>query len=80
MIQWFKSSYSGGDNNCVEAAHLPTDFRKSSYSTGSANCVEVADGATVAAMRDTKHRELGALFFGASEWRGFLNAAKDDLR
>lgn len=23
IFQWFKSSYSGGDNNCVEAAHSP---------------------------------------------------------
>lgn len=79
MTQWFKSSYSGGDNNCVEAAHLPTDFHKSSYSGAHGECVEVAEG-PVTGVRDTKHRDLGALFFGADEWQAFIDTAKDDLR
>ena len=53
---------------------------KSSYSTGSANCVEVADSPIGAAVRDTKHRELGALFFGPDEWQAFLDSAQDNLR
>lgn len=60
----------------------PSDlhWRKSCYSADQTACVEVADLDTGAAIRDTKHLELGALFFGTSEWRGFLSAAKDDLR
>jgi len=57
-------------------AHLPAPFRKSSYSQGEAACVEVADWATGAAIRDTKHRDLGALVFPANEWQAFLNAVK----
>ncbi|MEU2946768.1 DUF397 domain-containing protein [Nocardiopsis alba] len=37
-----KSSHSGRDQDCVEVAHLPTDFHKSSHSGHSQNCVEVA--------------------------------------
>jgi hypothetical protein len=37
---WRKSSYSGGNGNCVEVAY--TDWRKSSYSDANGNCVEVA--------------------------------------
>ncbi|MCK9872241.1 DUF397 domain-containing protein [Nocardiopsis dassonvillei] len=78
MIQWIKSSYSGTSSNCVEAAHLPDDFlwHTSSYSVERGACVEVAEG-PVTGVRDTKHRELGALFFGGSEWQAFLGAAKD---
>lgn len=92
MTQWFKSSYSGGDNDCVEVAHLfrtssystAADncvevahlFRKSSFSTGSANCVEIADSNTAGAIRDTKHRDLGALVFPSAEWRAFVSAVK----
>ncbi|MFW6642102.1 DUF397 domain-containing protein [Nocardiopsis algeriensis] len=38
-------------------------FRKSSYSQSEADCVEVTDLHSSTAIRDTKHRELGALFF-----------------
>lgn len=41
-------------------------FRAYSYSSADGNCVEMADGSTGAAIRDTKHRELGALSFDAS--------------
>ncbi|MBB6119485.1 DUF397 domain-containing protein [Nocardiopsis algeriensis] len=52
-------------------------FRKSSYSQSEADCVEVTDLHSSTAIRDTKHRELGALFFGADEWQAFVNSAKD---
>ena len=80
MIQWFKSSYSGGDNNCVEAAHLPTNFRRSSYSSSHGEYVKLADRAAEAAIRDTKNRKLGALFFDAGEWQAFLGTAHRDMR
>ncbi|MDA2809543.1 DUF397 domain-containing protein [Nocardiopsis sp. RSe5-2] len=52
-------------------------FRKSSYSQGqSQDCVEVADAPGASAVRDTKHRELGALIFASPEWSAFVDAAK----
>ncbi|WP_020380443.1 DUF397 domain-containing protein [Nocardiopsis chromatogenes] len=54
-------------------------WKKSSYSAATSNnCVEVADAPGVSAVRDTRHRDLGALFFGSSEWRAFVGAAKRD--
>lgn len=47
------------------------EFRKSSYSTAQENCVEVADLPTGAAIRDSKHPELGFLPIGAAEWSAF---------
>ncbi|MFL1433141.1 MULTISPECIES: DUF397 domain-containing protein, partial [unclassified Nocardiopsis] len=52
-----KSSYSGHGQNCVEVAHIPTDFRKSSYSGQGPDCFEVADLPCGAAVRDSKHVE-----------------------
>ncbi|MDA2805756.1 DUF397 domain-containing protein [Nocardiopsis suaedae] len=58
---------------------MELNFRKSSFSQAeSQDCVEVADAPRVSAVRDTKHRELGALFFGSPEWRAFVDAAKED--
>ncbi|GAA3760908.1 DUF397 domain-containing protein [Salinactinospora qingdaonensis] len=74
-----KSSYSSGNSqNCVEVAHLPTDFRTSSYSGHAQNCVEVADLPCGAAVRDSKHPELGHLAFSAAEWSAFLTTLKDN--
>ncbi|WP_333563649.1 DUF397 domain-containing protein [Nocardiopsis suaedae] len=53
-------------------------FRTSSHSATESHCVEVADAPGASAVRDTKHRELGALFFGSPEWRAFVDAAKRD--
>lgn len=44
------------------------EFRKSSYSTGQDNCVEITNLPTGAAIRDSKHPELGSLPVGADEW------------
>ena len=58
---------------------IPTEsWHKSTYSSGAHNCVEVAEG-PITGVRDTKHRELGALFFSGDEWESFLNLAKRDL-
>ncbi|XKK41811.1 DUF397 domain-containing protein [Nocardiopsis sp. ARC36] len=54
------------------------DWRKSSYSGRNTDCVEVAGTAAGAAIRDTKHRDLGALSFPGPEWRAFLSTARDD--
>ncbi|MDE3725080.1 DUF397 domain-containing protein [Nocardiopsis sp. N85] len=55
-------------------------FRKSSYSQSEAACVEVAEWEAGAAVRDTQHREPGALAFALGEWRAFLDTAKNDTR
>ncbi|PWV44687.1 MULTISPECIES: DUF397 domain-containing protein [Nocardiopsis] len=71
-LAFHKSSYSDR-NNCVEVAR----FRKSSYSGArTENCVEVADLPTGAAVRDTQHRELGALAFPSLEWSALLRVAQ----
>ncbi|WP_304455458.1 DUF397 domain-containing protein [Nocardiopsis sp. YSL2] len=76
---WFKSSYSGTSSDCVEAAHIPTEpWHTASYSAERGACVEVAEG-PITGVRDTKHRDLGALFFHGNEWQAFLNVAKGDL-
>ncbi|MFD0774408.1 DUF397 domain-containing protein [Streptomonospora algeriensis] len=74
---WFKSTYSAAHGDCVEVAKVPAHFGKWSYSGTSSNCVEVADWDTAGAIRDTKHRDLGALVFPSPEWRAFLAAVKD---
>lgn len=80
MIEWFKSSYSGGDNDCVEVAHLPVPFRKSSYSAGQSACVEVADTPTRHAVRDSKTLEQPPLAFDRTEWRAFIGVVQDGHR
>jgi hypothetical protein len=58
---------------------FPYEWRKSSYSAGQSACVEVATPARAgAAIRDTKHRDLGALSFPGSEWQAFLSTAQSD--
>ncbi|WP_083903495.1 DUF397 domain-containing protein [Nocardiopsis alkaliphila] len=68
----------------MQTSQLPSldhvNFRKSSYSQSEAACVEIADLGTSAAIRDTQNRELGALFFGADEWRAFLTPARNSKR
>ncbi|GLU47980.1 DUF397 domain-containing protein [Nocardiopsis ansamitocini] len=71
MLEFRKSSYSTGQDNCVEVAPITPVFRKSSYSSGGENCVEVADLPAGAAVRDSKHPGLGHLAFGAAEWTAF---------
>ncbi|MEE2053033.1 DUF397 domain-containing protein [Nocardiopsis tropica] len=55
------------------------EFRKSTYSANAQACVEVATPARAgAAIRDTKHRDLGALSFPSPEWQAFLSTAQSD--
>ncbi|MCY9785538.1 DUF397 domain-containing protein [Nocardiopsis sp. EMB25] len=56
------------------------EFRKSSYSTGGENCVEVADLPTGAAIRDSKHPELGFLPVEAAEWVSFARLVTSPTR
>lgn len=75
-LVFHKSSYSGQAPNCVEVAHIPTDFRKSSYSGVNNNCVEVADLPCGAAVRDSKNPAKGHFPFPATEWSAFLRSAR----
>ena len=59
----------------VQQNRVSAAWHKSSYSAGANNCVEVAEGLTTA-VRDTRHRELGALLFSSSEWEAFLRTTK----
>ncbi|MCK9872240.1 DUF397 domain-containing protein [Nocardiopsis dassonvillei] len=53
---------------------IPTrPWHKASYTNDRGECVEVAEG-PITGVRDTKHRELGALFFGGGEWQAFLGS------
>jgi hypothetical protein len=52
-------------------------FVKSSYSGDSANCVEVAEIPNGRAVRDSKNPDGPVLLFTNTEWRAFVNGAKD---
>ncbi|MGP3968799.1 DUF397 domain-containing protein [Streptomyces sp. 6N223] len=74
---WRRSSYSGGNGNCVEVAPLAS-WRKSSHSGTNGDCVEVAafaahDGR---AVRDSKDPSGPVLTFGDAEWSAFISGAK----
>ncbi|CAM3631106.1 hypothetical protein GCM10009799_48870 [Nocardiopsis rhodophaea] len=75
-LEFRKSSYSTGQDNCVEVAQIPPTFRTSSYSTSQNNCVAVADLLTGAAIRDSKHPELGHLAIGTAEWVAFTRCIR----
>ncbi|QVQ50861.1 DUF397 domain-containing protein [Spiractinospora alimapuensis] len=51
-------------------------WHKSSYSGSGNNCVEVAELPAGAAVRDSKHPDLGPLSFTTTEWSAFLHAAR----
>jgi Domain of unknown function (DUF397) len=70
---WRRSSYSGANGNCVEAAVLGGRmWRKSTYSGKNGSCVEVArDMLGVVAVRDSKEPVGPALTFSPAAWRAF---------
>ena len=64
----------------TDASFVPAGpWHKASYTNDRGACVEVAEG-PVTGVRDTKHRELGALHFSAAEWSAFLSTAMTDTR
>ncbi|MGW5877245.1 DUF397 domain-containing protein [Nocardiopsis terrae] len=68
------------EHAATKATLVPVSpWHTASYSAEQGACVEVSEG-PVTGVRDTKNRELGALFFAADEWRAFLGTARDDLR
>jgi Domain of unknown function (DUF397). len=50
-------------------------WHTSSYTHEEAACVEVSEG-PVTGVRDSKNRDLGALFFPAGEWAAFVRAVR----
>ena len=52
------------------------NWRKSSYTHNGGNCVETASGDGVILVRDTKHRDGGALAFGPEAWARFLTSIR----
>lgn len=52
-------------------------WHKSTYTTERGACVEVSEG-PLTGVRDSKNRDLGALFFPAGEWVVFLRAAREE--
>jgi hypothetical protein len=72
-LAWFKTSYSQGMNNCVEAAWF-----KSSYSQGQNSCVETAAApAGTIYLRDSKLGDSSPILaFSPDEWAAFLAGVK----
>ena len=58
----------------IETFAPTSPWHKASYTNDRGECVEVSEG-PVTGVRDTKHRELDALFFAYDEWHAFLKAA-----
>ncbi|MFC8130029.1 DUF397 domain-containing protein [Streptomyces sp. NPDC057302] len=72
-LEWFKSSYSSGNegDSCVEVA---LEWHKSSYSSsGDGNdCVEVATTPATIHLRDSKIPQGPQLAFAPAAWIGFV--------
>jgi hypothetical protein len=61
------------EHKAAETTFAPSShWHTASYSVERGECVEVSEG-PVTGVRDTKHRELGTLFFDAAAWRAFLS-------
>jgi hypothetical protein len=64
----------------TDKTFVPTKpWHKASYSFEWGECVEVAERPATG-VRDTKNRELSALFFEADEWYAFRKRAETDAR
>ncbi len=69
-MNWRKSRYSNGGENCVEVGSAP--WRKSSHSSnGGATCVETASDSGSVLVRDTKDRDGGTLSITVHGWTAF---------
>lgn len=71
-IHWRKSSFSGGQGNCVEVARVPAHWRKSSYSTNQGNCVELADLGGTIGLRNNNHPDAGTLTLDADQMAALI--------
>ncbi|MGI5529909.1 DUF397 domain-containing protein [Streptomyces syringium] len=73
---WRKSTYSDGDESCLEVAE---QWRKSTHSAGQEDCLEVADNIPtgIVAVRDSKRPHRPALTFHPTAWQGFVTAVRN---
>ncbi|MCX5421661.1 DUF397 domain-containing protein [Streptomyces sp. NBC_00078] len=71
-LNWFKSSYSDGEGECVEVA---LSWTKSSYSSGQGGeCLEMAPTPTTIHIRDSKTPATQALHLTPATWSAFLKS------
>ncbi|MEU1150325.1 DUF397 domain-containing protein [Streptomyces sp. NPDC005863] len=71
-LHWFKSSYSSGEGECLEAALAWT---KSSHSTDEGECLEIAPTPTAIHIRDSKNPPSSGgptLHVSPATWTAFL--------
>jgi len=72
MVKWRKSTASGYNNSCVEAA----SWRKSTASESAGDCVEAGHGAGVVGVRDSQDRDGGLLEVTPAAWAAFTARLK----
>jgi len=70
LTSWRKSTFSGGNSDCVEIAF--GQWHKSSHSGGNSDCVEVAHAHTAVGIRDSKNPGAGHLSVPRSAWVAFI--------
>jgi hypothetical protein len=75
---WRKSSYSSGNGQCVEVAHVPAQWRKSTHSSADGQCVEVTHLPEAIAVRDSKDPAGPKLIFTLHAWAAFVDSTKDE--
>ncbi|MFF3454487.1 DUF397 domain-containing protein [Streptomyces sp. NPDC002730] len=72
-LNWFKSSYSDGEGECVEVA---VDWFKSSYSGSEGECVEVATCPATIHVRDSKDTTRPALTLSPTAWTALIETVR----
>jgi Domain of unknown function (DUF397) len=60
----------------MESSLAEFRWRKSSRSNASGQCVEIAFNSNIAAVRDSKNPDGGALVLDAAGWRAFHSAVR----
>ncbi|WP_052863661.1 DUF397 domain-containing protein [Streptomyces niger] len=77
-LQWFKSSYSGTQGECVEVA---VEWIKSSYSgSQGGDCVEVAVTPSVVHVRDSKDIARPGVTVSPDAWDSFTSLIRVDSK
>lgn len=75
-LKWFKSSYSGSQGECVEAALAWT---RSTYSGSEGKYLEVATNPTTIHVRDSKDTARPGLTLSPTAWVAFTQAATKEI-
>ncbi|GHF79465.1 DUF397 domain-containing protein [Streptomyces griseosporeus] len=68
-LQWFKSSYSGDQGECLEVA---LEWMRSSWSDGEGECGEIASSTHTIHIRDSKNPTTPHLTISPTAWAAFL--------